>query len=1467
MAVGVSGWGYTESPPTTQRQQDTAVTAAATDNSTATASTESLRQHGSLKMISVPHLTIRMLSRDTDDLPSTWKFSDDEWKTIRERLAAPTEQEDICLANAVFRDAKAITFIDINMNPTWRLDALRVQGKVNDNPCEIILDTGTAFTVIGGDLATKISATVDQTSEYKGPQIQVANGEHIVPTGTVVVIIQIGPHTFRTRAVLAKRIPFDILLGNDFLQESDACIQPGRKQISFGTSPLTVPCFSARSKPLEVALADDVTLAPHATTVALVVIHGVTQGEGIIKPIEEVQQRFGVTVCDALVKLDNSRQVVPMHNSSNFEAHIAKGQVVAILMPHPRGNNHRPETMARDPLWREDGGWTEARQLMHALTVDWDNIPVSDIPATEAMFWEHRGVFARDEHQMGRTATVQHPIETGDSVPITLPLRCQAQIHLETIDSNVEDMKCRGVIRDSDSPWNFPVVLVKKKDGSVRFCIDYRQLNSVTKRDNHPLPNITELLDSLADKKIFSTMDLMSGYWQVDMAPEDIQKTAFSTRTGHYEFTVMPFGLCNAPATFQRLMYAVTAGLEWNICKTYLDDVLSASMSTKQHAADLAQIFDRLRQHGLRLKPTKCKFFMKSITFLGSVISSDGLSPDPAKTAAIKDFPKPNNATDVRSFLGLTNYYCRFIKDFAMIAAPLNDLTRKDIKFAWTSSHEAAFNKLKMVLASAPMLAHPKYDDAIFIVTTDASDIGMGAILSLQQQSDERPVAFASKAFNAAEKNYSATEKECKAVVWALDTQFRTYVLGRHFILKMDHSALIWLSKFKEPAGKIARWIMKLQEYDYNIRHVPGRHIPHVDSLSRHPVEQSKSIGARTAPLSTIKEWTTASSVDDVESSLQTCQLTTQRLIEEQTREESLDLYRSRTEAKQDEVDERFFMHNGILMRHGRSTDPRIDPVEFNQIVLPASLRAEVLQHMHSSALMGHLGVERTLDRILSRFWWPGVRKDTQHWLAACMDCQAKKPAKDTKVGRLSPIPVKTEPFYMLGFDILGPLPKSASNKKYILVYTDYFTKWVEADCLEHQDAQAIADSLVVKIILQHGAPFRLLSDRGRAFMSKIVGGIQKCLGIERVNTTAYHPQTDGLTERCNRTLVNMLAKFVNRDQDDWDVLLPYMLFAYNTSKHATTHYTPFFLVHGREATLPIDVSFPRAEVDSTSTTQQYATLITQRLRQARQFVDQNIQVAQTHQADAYDQGRVNKQYEVDDKVWIYSPHIGKEKKKKLSSLWHGPYTVVRRINDLNYVVRLTMNPVSTPSTVHVARLKPFMSWQQAPETIPYVRDEQQADALEQELVQEFNRTTRQLAEGQAELPCRGQEMVFQEAAQKVIEQSVAPTTATQNSEGDDESQQEYEVEEILNHKLSRPRKGVAEERFLIKWRGYDKPTWEPADNLRHCAEKIEEYRQKVQDEQEEEQLQRRQQLSQQQRARRMLQEFRPLTKFRPQQQ
>ena len=826
-----------------------------------------------------------------------------------------------------------------------------------------------------------------------------------------------------------------------------------------------------------------------------------------------------------------------------------------------------------------------------------------------------------------------------------------------------------------------PVVLVPKKDGSLRFCVDYRRLNSLTRKDVYPLPRVDDILTSLGEAKYFTSLDLASGYWQIKLDADARQKSAFTTHNGLFEFTRMPFGLCNAPATFQRVMQRVLSGLEYHCCFVYLDDVLVASKTFQDHLQHLRQVFSRLRSALLRLKPKKCELLKDKVNFLGHVVSATGIEPDPSKTERIKCYPCPVDVTSLRRFLGLASYYRRFVPKFAEVAAPLHKLTKKDVPFRWTRECKSAFEKLKLALTTTPVLTYPRFGpNCSFILETDASTVGLGAVLA-QQQADGsiHPVAYASRSVNKHESNYGISELETLGLVWAV-RYFRPYILGHPCTVVTDHTACLAILNTPKPSGKLARWALTIQEMDLTIKHKPGRKHTNADALSRIEEEDTPN-GSDEKELLTENsidkdELLTESSIGAVESVAQDYSPVIPdaeevgRLQAEDSDFVTMRNYLQHGELPLDEkssqkivLESKYFtVVNGVLYREDRDRPC---------IAVPLSLRQQLMEEAHKGRFAGHLADKKVHDRLRRTLWWPSMRNDVNKFCHSCLECSTRKTGRRCFKPPLHPIPVGG-PFHRVAVDILQ-LPLTTNGNKYVAVFMDYFTKWPEAFAIPDQKAETIAKLFTEQIVCRHGIPEELLSDRGANFLSTLVQEICKLLDVRKINTSGYHPQTDGMVERFNMTLTNMIAKSCNVHNRDWDVHLPYLLFAYRCSAQESTKESPFFLMHGRDPRIPTESLLAQNRSPYAVDADDFKLDLVSSLSLAWKLASESIESSQISQKRFYDRATKQPKVHPGDRVMVFMPAEQQGKTWKLSRPFHGPYRVLK-VTDTN-VVRLVGRP------------------------------------------------------------------------------------------------------------------------------------------------------------------------------------------------
>ncbi|GAB1869457.1 RNA-directed DNA polymerase [Camponotus japonicus] len=894
----------------------------------------------------------------------------------------------------------------------------------------------------------------------------------------------------------------------------------------------------------------------------------------------------------------------------------------------------------------------------------------------------------------GNCNVVEHVINVKDSLPFKQAPR-RIPIHLrKEVDQIIEDMKRQGVIEESQSPWTSPAVLVKKKDGSIRFCIDYRKLNNMTVKDSYPLPRIDDLLDQLSGNSWFSTLDLKNGYWQLKVRSEDKEKTAFSIGRGLWQFTVMPFGLCNAPATFERLMEKVLHGLLSKKCLVYLDDVIIFGKTFDEMMENLNIVFSRLKEANLKMNPKKCTFFQKNVKYLGHIISNKGVTTDPEKIIAVRDWPIPHTRKQLRSFLGFCSYYRRFVKGFSSVAKPLYVLTENQVKFVWEKECQHAFEKLKSILSSAPVLSFPRGEDE-FILDTDASNIGIGAVLSQRQSGKERVIAYFSKVLSKTERNYCVTRRELLAVVDSLKF-FRHYLLGRKFIIRTDHISLKWLMSFKDLEGQLARWLERLQEFEFDIIHRKGQSHGNADGLSRRlcetfgceycaKVERKNAEGTekRVARIvfarEDLEEWRQAQQRDPSISFLLQGRETGRRPLHSEipTRNISAQIYWSYWDS--------LVLKEGILYKRWEAPNLR---TSFLQLIVPQERTKEILREAHDSPSGGHFGVNKTLAKIRKRFFWANCKQDVEKWCRTCRICVSKKGPFGKGKSPLQLYNVEA-PLDRIQMDILGPFPLTKAGNKYLLVMVDCFTKWVEAFPIKNIRAKTVAEAFVSQFVSRHGVPLEIHTDQGKNFESQLFIELMQLLGIKKTRTTALHPQSDGQVERQHQTIINYLAKYISENQRDWDEWVPMFLLAYRSSKHETTGMTPAELYFARELRLPIDLLQGTPRLEDRLPPETFVENLREKLEEIHSDVRERMALKSSQMKTRYDRKVRTILFEEGERVWFYNPRRSKGKAPKLQSNWEGPYFIVKKFNDVIYCIQKT--PRHRKKVVHADRLAPFL--------------------------------------------------------------------------------------------------------------------------------------------------------------------------------
>ena len=907
---------------------------------------------------------------------------------------------------------------------------------------------------------------------------------------------------YETSAYISETLPFDLVIGMKFLKRYNAIINLDESTIKL--DPDAPYNFSTPSSEAIVYLSEEISVPAKCEILVNVKSNKRFANKAFLRNFNRLVELTGVYVGKGIVKGTSEEQMVSLANMSESMQVLPAGTIVGRL----EFFDEEEWAIVMDVLpvetmhMHDDLLIANADEFKTPEGLDLSNVILDEVQLKQLqqLLYRYGHVFNPKTKGPPVAKFVNHSIDTGRERPIHSAPYHVGHKQKVIVDSQIKEMLDNNVIRPSRSPWSSPVVLVNKKDGNIRFCIDYRKLNQITKKDVYPLPRIDDCLSVLGNAKFFSTFDLVSGYWQIPVNLEDQEKTAFISHAELYEFIKMPFGLTNAPATFQRYMDIALAGLKWTCCLVYLDDIIVFSSTFEEHLVDVEAVFKRLEEHNLGLKASKCHMCRDRLLYLGHQISPEGISPNPDKVKAINEMDHPRNRKELRRFLGMCSYYRKFIKNFADIASPLNMLNKDHVEFHWQSDQQEAFEILKCRLISPVLLKHPNFAEP-FIIQTDASDEGIGAVLCQRYDGQEHVTQYISRTLQPAEKKWATRDKEALAILWACE-QFRPYVVGTSFIVESDHESLQWLRKATTPA-RVVRWAVRLDEFDFSLVYKKGIANPVADALSRTPKPSQSPV---------------RTSDEQLEEYLYVNQTDTNIREEQQNDLVIRSICTVLTQDPTNALHMTYFMDNGTLMRNVQMPNR---PDGFKVLVLPQNLRETVLDQYHEK--LGHIGRHKMFDLLRQRFYWAHMYEDIRLWTAACLPCAKRKPYQPKNHGELQPI-VATYPFETVAIDIVGPLSRTKRGNKYILVMIDLFTNWVEIVPLKTLEASETADGLFRQVIIRHGCPTNLLSDRGTQFTSHLVKELCAKFNITKMFASAYHPQTNGKCERVNRFMINCLS-------------------------------------------------------------------------------------------------------------------------------------------------------------------------------------------------------------------------------------------------------------------------------------------------------------------------------------------------------
>lgn len=1110
-------------------------------------------------------------------------------------------------------------------------------------------------------------------------QLKQGFGERFIQTCTLPDAFRLALHSMATTARTLKRSHG--VIGRVTTMEP-CIINPGQSVRVPGNVNMQVPV------PVMTALMEAAETSPCLTTQALVDLPPKDISSGSIM-----------------------RHVVPveLHNPTNKPVRVNSNMLVGELF------QCSIEDMDSESLYT-----TDCDLLIEQYEADLNPLDEQQKSEFKEALKERLNVFSSATRKLGRTTKVHHEINLHDETPFKDKTRPIPPSMYPEVKQHLKEMLSLKVIRPSKSPWASNVVLVRKPDSTLRFCIDYRKLNSQTIKDSYYLPRIDETLDALRGAKWFSSLDLTSSYWQIEVKEEHKERTAFTVGPlGLYECNVMPFGLCNAPASFQRLMQEVMGDLHFHGVMIYLDDLIVYSEDIDSHIKILKEVLRRLEESGLLLKSKKCKFFQQETIVLGHLVTPEGVKCDPAKVEAVKNYPVPTDLKTLQQFLGFGNFYRRFIPNFAKISRPLTRLLganpkknrrRKPVnteKWTWGSEQQLAFDELIDALTSPGVLAYPDFEKQ-FILRTDASKLGLGAVLCQECDGKEKVICYGSRTLKKSEENYSAHKLEFLALKWAVTDKFHRYLYGSKypFIVTTDHNPLTYVLTTAKLDATCHRWLAELSAYNFEVYYKPGKKNIDADTLSRLP---------RISPTE-VKEVCKISNLDYTEDYISSMCVTAEPIkvleadivideevnwIEEQSKDNMIVevlpfVERGKPPTKMEksklskpaELLTRQFDHlrliDGVLYRHRTVEDE-----ETHQLILPKAHWNKAFQLLH--AKMGHLGRDKTLSLFQERFYWPGMYNYVVHRIKTCNRCvRANAPHLPHKAPLVNI--QTTQPMELVCIDFLK-LQKCKGGYEKVLVITDHFTKYAQAFATKNEWASTTAKTLFDNFFVPYGFPNKLLSDQGANFESKLIRKLCDVGGIKKLRTTSYHPQTNGVTERMNKTLISMIRSLDAEEKKDWKSHLPSLTHAYNCTKHEATGFSPYQLMFGRSPKLPADtiMGLPgNVGVQKPQSYEDYVDRLHKQLESAYRITKDRVSDYQKRHKKLYDRKVRGTLPEPGDLVLL--KREGWKTNHKIEDPWEeGTYIIVSQ-PDVNVPVYKVKNDNGKTKVVHRNRLLPIAS-------------------------------------------------------------------------------------------------------------------------------------------------------------------------------
>ncbi|CAF1480286.1 unnamed protein product [Rotaria sp. Silwood1] len=1160
---------------------------------------------------------------------------------------------------------------------TTAFNPIFVKILCNNTPQTALIDIGSAITIIHQHLLNDIphEKLIPKTMNHLS-----ANCSTLNIIGEIPLEINVNGIKTTIIADVTTNLVTNLILGSDWIQSNNVYILTPEQRIMIRSrgKEVSTPFVKPPLLNYPVTLINHITLPPFSEKIVEAQVQHNNMIDVLFEPNPRLKNKALFTAT-ALLNIENRRIKISIINATNRQQTLSEGTKLGIvtqlsstigvtipsnylieripegeackeLIPEGKGANksnklngnniptipsHGKQHPCRKCYQHFDTGNElfkhlrnqcypeEIRQQINKLTEH-----ISDDKQREQILkilWKYGKLFDISEPSK-IDIILKNAIDTGTHRPVHTPPYRKSNKDQETLRKEIDKLLKNGIIEHSTSPWSSPVVLVKKKDGTTRFCVDYRRLNQITTKDAFPLSRIDDIYDQLTKATYFTKFDFKAGYFQVPLDKLDRPKTAFSTRDGHFQFKVLPQGLTNGPPTFQRIVNQILGPNRWKHVLAYIDDIIIYSQNFNEHLKHIEEVCLLLQEANFKLNVDKCEVARTEILFLGHLIKAGTIKPDPDNIRGLTATREPTSAEEAFRFVKAAEYYRKFIPKFSTIAAPLHKYSpatvqqqknNKKLKFELSAEARTAFHQLKEILTTDLILDLPD-DTLVFKLQTDASVDGIGAVLLQITPNGDRPLAYMSKKLTKTQINWPTIEQECYAIVQTIE-KWDKYLRGHEFILETDHEPLIHFVNKEQLNKRCERWRLKLAEYRFKVKHIQGKKNHMADYLSRSPVEiAEEDIEERTQYESTSTQ--TDLSFSSLNDNLIPLKITTaitraQAKLQQQatatpsikptdgkinelipqgkaaTDEELIikpsdenpnkitpfdmdDLRKCQEEDKTiQEIKKNiknkkhYFIEDGILFKKQQL------PLLSVPYVPAGRIRGDILKIYHDTPANGaHFGRDKTVRKIQERYYWPTMIADIRNHINSCLPCAQNNYRRQKLPGKLKPIPPPEGIWKLLSMDFHGPItPTSKKGNRYIISLTDVLSKFVITKAVRDCSATTAVKFLINDVILKYGAPTCILTDNGTHFTSQIMNKLFDNLGVTHLYSTVYHPQTNGQIERFNATMDGKIAALCNERRTDRDEVLQFVTFNYNTSIHATTKQTPFEMMHGRRATLPFD--------------------------------------------------------------------------------------------------------------------------------------------------------------------------------------------------------------------------------------------------------------------------------------------------------